>query len=243
MPPTPYILFVALASLIGSTIAISNVHVQLDSQVETAGRATISWDSDASDSLPMTLALFSSVASSGAVVLADDVNPQDNWITMVLPQIEPGSYIVSFLSTSSPKSKRSPTVLTSSSPFFISVPAGPRAIAPPVSPTRSTEPASSRTTPPASRSLSALSSSVSAAASTLSLPSQFSSLSSAASSALSAILSDASEVSSAQSVSATSTATQNPSAGTSVRANGLRSGLAGGLGAMVVGLVLGALVL
>ncbi|KAF7296972.1 hypothetical protein MIND_00929300 [Mycena indigotica] len=211
---------ILLASLLASTLAISNV--QAPSSPTAAKNTTITWSSDSSDSNPVTLALFSAdspdVTYPGGLALVNNVNPKDNSITVLWPAIEPGSYIVSFLSSSNTSD-----VLASSSSFSVSP-----------SPAVSSTTHGSTASGGPSASHSAVASSLSGAAS---------SISSVASSALrslsSAASSQASQHSSAASSAASGSTSPSGSGNAAVPVRLFGPGVGAALGTVLAGLAIG----
>ncbi|KAJ7050663.1 hypothetical protein C8F01DRAFT_676367 [Mycena amicta] len=250
----PIVFFAALlASFTASVAAVSDVHCS-----PAGKKLTVSWSSDASDSYvylpspylsfpvlncsmyyraPVSLALMSSTSPDviypGGLVLADNVDPKDNSITVHLPEVNPGSYIISLRSTS--KRARSPGPLLASSPAFHIAARQASASSSKAQSSHSTTPAASRSASQLSASISSVASSITAAAS-----SQLSSLSSVASAGASNISSIASTASSATS-SPSGSSSGSGSAGVSVRLLGPGVGVA--VAAVLGGMVLGAAML
>ncbi|KAJ7921433.1 hypothetical protein B0H13DRAFT_2656099 [Mycena leptocephala] len=224
---SPSILYVAALAFTATVAAVSNL--QAPASPTANSNVTITWSSDSSDTGPMTLTVSSADTNqtfSGGLAIANNVNPQDNQITVVFPQvISPGTYTLSLVSASDASD-----VLASSSTFAVgAAPAASSA----ASSTKSGSASSATATAPSSSvsaSLSSAAASISSAAS-----SAASSARSVASSALSSIASVASSAS-----SASSSASQSSSAGRIVSltwAPGASLALAMVLGGMAVGAV------
>ncbi|KAF7320681.1 hypothetical protein HMN09_00153300 [Mycena chlorophos] len=236
-----FFLATLFASLAASASAIANIRCT----PVTGQKMDVSWTSDSSDSSPMSLALMSAAENSrnpGGLVLADNVSPHDQSITVHLPTVEPGAYIISLISTPKRARARAPgPILGSSSPFHI------LARQDSSSSSGSGSSSSSSTLPPLSKSSSKLSASLSAIESSISAAesSQLSSASSAFSagaSNISSAVSMRSSVSAAQSsATASSSATGSGSAAVAVRLVG--SGVGKALGAVLGGVAVGAALL
>nr|GAT45111.1 predicted protein [Mycena chlorophos] len=233
-----FFLATLFASLAASASAIANIRCT----PVTGQKMDVSWTSDVSDSSPMSLALVSAAEDSrnpGGLVLADNVSPHDQSITVHLPTVEPGAYIISLISTPKRARARAPgpnAILGSSSPFHILARQDSSS---------SGSSSSSSTLPPLSKSSSKLSASFSAIESSLSAAesSQLSSASSAFSagaSNISSAVSARSSASAAQS-SATSSATTSGSAAVAVRLMG--TGVGAALLAVLGGVAVGAALL
>ncbi|KAJ7093426.1 hypothetical protein B0H15DRAFT_947550 [Mycena belliarum] len=177
-------LYAAVLAFSAAANAVSNL--QVTKLPSSGGTMTITWDSDASDTEPVTVALFPgpSGSFSGGLAIANTVNLKDNAATIAVPEVDPGTgYTVKMLSMHD-----ADTVLCSSSTFPIGAPgSAPPSASPPHNPSSTTHrPTTTHTTSShasayasASRSASAGSGLHSASASALSVLSALSTSTSA----------------------------------------------------------------
>ncbi|KAJ6481496.1 hypothetical protein C8R47DRAFT_1218274 [Mycena vitilis] len=102
----------ALTTLIHAAV----FNVQAPTAARSNGNLTIIWESDTSDDAPVTIALFSTDQSyNGPLAIANDVDPQANKASVVLPHLIPGpGYTIGLISMSN-----TTEVLASSPPFSI----------------------------------------------------------------------------------------------------------------------------
>ncbi|KAF7296966.1 hypothetical protein MIND_00928700 [Mycena indigotica] len=205
-----------LASLTTSVVAVANVRCA----PVTGHTMAVSWTSDAADSAPMNVALMSA-AGSESYIVAENVHPKANAVTVPLPDVLPGAYIISLLPVPS-RFSRSPlprAALAASPPFHLAARQAPSS-------------SRSSTLPPLSRTASSLSASVSAAQSSISAAASsalasLSSAQSAAQSNLSTALSHSSSVAaSLSSVLASQSGSGSGNAATAVRLVGPGVGVA-----------------
>ncbi|KAJ7247395.1 hypothetical protein B0H12DRAFT_1235251 [Mycena haematopus] len=109
--------FCVSLALLGAVAAISDL--QVPSTVTSGGPISITWLSDASDTSPVTVVLFSeNPGFPGPFAVANNVNPQDNKVEFTLPQVTPGGSFTIGLSSLNDPSK----VLVSSGEFSIGAP-------------------------------------------------------------------------------------------------------------------------
>ncbi|KAJ7881761.1 hypothetical protein B0H14DRAFT_1498816 [Mycena olivaceomarginata] len=232
---SPYARLSAIVALAFAATATAVSNVQLSSPTP-GSNATITWSSDSSDNTPLTLAIFSDGSNqtfAGGLAIANTVNPQDNKITILFPEvISPGSYVVSFISASN-----TTDVLATSPSFTVGAAAS---AAPSASATRTgsaSGTSGTATAPGASASASNVSNSLSSAASSISAAA-----SSAASSARSVASSALSSLASAASSAASSGASTSPTTGaaralTPMWSSGASLAVAMVLGGVAVGAV------
>ncbi|KAF7342581.1 hypothetical protein MSAN_02014800 [Mycena sanguinolenta] len=121
LPPSkmfsPAMFSVALLALSGAVAAVSDL--QVPSKVTSGGRITITWSSDASDTTPFTVMMFSSAPTFiGPFAIANDVNPQDNKLEIELPQLMEGDTCTIGLSSVNDPGK----ILVSSGEFSVGAP-------------------------------------------------------------------------------------------------------------------------
>ncbi|KAJ7910876.1 hypothetical protein B0H13DRAFT_2328930 [Mycena leptocephala] len=96
-----------------ATVAHAAVfNVQAPTSAKSNGAITITWESDTSDDLPVIIALFT---QNGPFAIANNVDPEANKATIVLPRVVPGpGYKIGLISMSNTSE-----VLASSFPFAI----------------------------------------------------------------------------------------------------------------------------
>ncbi|KAJ6459982.1 hypothetical protein C8R45DRAFT_543004 [Mycena sanguinolenta] len=108
---------VALLVLSGAAAAVSNL--EISSTVPPGGLVTITWSSDASDTTPLTVEMFSAAPTFiGPFAVANNVNPQDNKLEFELPQVMAGDTFTIGLSSVDDPSK----ILASSGEFSVGTP-------------------------------------------------------------------------------------------------------------------------
>ncbi|KAJ7628006.1 hypothetical protein DFH06DRAFT_1338831 [Mycena polygramma] len=106
----------ATALALTTSIHAAVFNVQAPTAAMSNGNLTIIWESDTSDDAPVTIALFSTDQSyNGPLAIANDVDPQANKASVVLPHLIPGpGYTIGLISMSN-----TTEVLASSPPFSI----------------------------------------------------------------------------------------------------------------------------
>ncbi|KAJ6599746.1 hypothetical protein DFH09DRAFT_626107 [Mycena vulgaris] len=111
-------LYATVLAFSAAAKAISSL--QVPTSPSSGGSITLTWSSDDSDTVPVTVALFSTNPSyNGPFAIANNVNPKDNKATIPLPDVVPGpGYTVALISMSDTSK-----VFASSTTFSIAPPA------------------------------------------------------------------------------------------------------------------------